>query len=308
VVFVDEYTTQGAFKGTVALPTAAAGANQPLTNSGSASSEGSLSLSGDGRFLVLAGYAAIPGTSGIAGTTTAAVRRVIGRIDAFGAIDTSSLLTTAFSGNNVRSAASADGTGFWAAGAGGGSGGIWFIPLGASGGLQVVSSPNNFRCAEVIGGQLYASAANGSAFDVFAVGSGLPTVGGTTVVGLTGNTSTAASPFAYQLFDLDPNVPGPDTLYVADDRAAASGGGVQKWALAGGKATLVATLNLPAAPIGFRGLTGFVANGQVTLVGTTADANANRLVVIVDNGAPGAVVAAAPTNTAFRGVALSPHP
>src|SRR5204862_488216 len=107
-------------------------ANLPLTNSGSASSEGALSLSGDGRFLVLAGYAAPPGTAGVAGSTTAAVRRVIGRIDAAGIIDTSSLLTTAFSANNVRSAASADGSGFWAAGAGGGTGGIWFIPLGAS--------------------------------------------------------------------------------------------------------------------------------------------------------------------------------
>ena len=55
-------------------------------------------------------------------------------------------------------------------------------------------------------------------------------------------------------------------------------------------------------------MTGFVANGQVTLIGTTADANVNRLVVIVDNGTPGTVVAIAPTNTVFRGVALSPHP
>jgi hypothetical protein len=46
-------------------------------------------------------------------------------------------------------------------------------------------------------------------------------------------------------------------------------------------------------------------------VASTSEASGNRLVVFVDDGSPGVtgtVVATAPSNTIFRGVALSPHP
>src|SRR5262245_14351096 len=67
-VFVDEYTTAGALVQSIALPTVDSGSNQMLTASGNATSEGFLTRSVDGRYLVLPGYDAAPGTTGIAAT------------------------------------------------------------------------------------------------------------------------------------------------------------------------------------------------------------------------------------------------
>jgi len=53
-------TGQGTTGTPIPLPTAQNGTNAPLTMSGSASSEGALQLSADGRYLTVAGYAAVP--------------------------------------------------------------------------------------------------------------------------------------------------------------------------------------------------------------------------------------------------------
>src|SRR5262249_56861181 len=97
----------------IALPVAPNGANQPLTLSGTASSEGALWRSTDGHYLSLAGYAAAPGTMGVVNTASASTNRVVARIDATGTVDTTTRLNTGFSGNNVPGAASVHGTAFW---------------------------------------------------------------------------------------------------------------------------------------------------------------------------------------------------
>src|SRR5947209_119132 len=51
------------------------------TNAGSATSEGHLTKSVDGRYLTLGGYNAPPGTSGVAGTAGTAVQRKVALID-----------------------------------------------------------------------------------------------------------------------------------------------------------------------------------------------------------------------------------
>src|SRR5689334_8548217 len=56
--FLDEYTTSGVLVQSIPLPTVASGGNQPLTLSGSATSEGFLALSQNGMYLTLGGYAA----------------------------------------------------------------------------------------------------------------------------------------------------------------------------------------------------------------------------------------------------------
>src|SRR5258708_2729994 len=62
--FLDEFPAAGgAMVQSIALPTAVSGLNQPLTFSGSATSEGFLHLSADGQWLALAGYAAAPGVA-----------------------------------------------------------------------------------------------------------------------------------------------------------------------------------------------------------------------------------------------------
>ncbi|HYF65914.1 MAG TPA: hypothetical protein VD886_23995, partial [Herpetosiphonaceae bacterium] len=63
-VYLDEYDRMtGALIRSVKMPTAVSGANRRLTMSGSSTSEGSLNLSSDGRFLTLAGYDATVGTT-----------------------------------------------------------------------------------------------------------------------------------------------------------------------------------------------------------------------------------------------------
>jgi hypothetical protein len=63
-VFVDEYTTSGTLVRTIALPTTTNGANHRLVGSGTAMSDGLLSRSVDGHYLVLTGYDAAIAVSG----------------------------------------------------------------------------------------------------------------------------------------------------------------------------------------------------------------------------------------------------
>src|ERR1051325_839178 len=84
-VFVDEYTPAGAFVQSVPLPTTTSGAQHALDASGTSTSEGMMTRSADGRYLVLGGYDAVLGGT----IATNASNRVLGRIDSAGTIDTS---------------------------------------------------------------------------------------------------------------------------------------------------------------------------------------------------------------------------
>src|SRR3954468_13426436 len=66
-VFLDEFSAAGAKVSSVALPTAAAGANRPLTAVGQSRSEGLIANSPDGKLVSLTGYAAAPGVTGPGG-------------------------------------------------------------------------------------------------------------------------------------------------------------------------------------------------------------------------------------------------
>jgi hypothetical protein len=308
-VFLEERDFVGALVNTIALPTAASGANQPFTLSGTATSEGNLSRSENGSYVLLAGYGVAPGTSSVSGTTAAAVNRVVARIDGAGAVDTSTRLDTAFSTGSVRSATSTDGMTLWVSGTGGsGVGGVHATTLGALGSTQVLAAPNNTRFSHVFAGQLYASASSNPFFSVFAVGTGTPTIAGqvaTTPAGLP--SASGPSPYSFAFFDLDPLVAGVDRLYIADDRSVASGGGIQKWTFDGATWTLAATFN-GGLTAGARGLTGVASGGTVTLYATTSDTSLNKIVSFVDDGTPApmaTLLATAATNTIFRGIALT---
>jgi hypothetical protein len=322
-VFIEERKLDGTSGGTtVSLPsTAASSGNAALTNSGSASSEGGLSLSADGRYLVLAGYNQTAGATGsVGGTASGTVNRVVGRVDAAGSVDTTTRISAAFSTNNVRGATSQDGTSFWVGGAGSGSGanagGTWYITLGSTGAAtQLVPTPalNNTRWPQIFGGQLYSSASTGSTFNnVLTVGTGLPTAGTPTMTAMTavpGMPASGASPFGYLFLDTD-STAGYDTLYVADDTSSPAVNSIhdiQKWTLASGTWSKTTTFNLSTA-VGFRGLTGFSTGSSVTLIATTDEA-LPRIIMFVDSGgtATSSTLATSGTNTAFRGVALSPH-
>src|SRR3954470_23283346 len=89
----------GSPTGSISLPTAVSGANQPITVRGSATSEGFLALSTDGNYLTLGGYGAAPGTPTVAESDSSVVSRVIGRVTvSSSAVDTSTALTDAYTG------------------------------------------------------------------------------------------------------------------------------------------------------------------------------------------------------------------
>jgi uncharacterized protein YjiK len=307
-VFLDEYSAAGTLVQSIPLPTADSGANQSITASGSATSGGLISRSSDGQYVIVTGYDTIPGVASITGSATTSVTRVIGRVAANGAVD-SSTTTTSFSADNIRGATSVDGTAFWASGA---NTGIIYQALGGSGaGTIVSSSVTNNRSLGVFGGQLYVSSGSGTNTfrGVNAVGTGLPTTTGQTTTRLPGINDTD-NPSSYQFFfaDLDAVVAGNDTLYIADDGA----GALTKWSLVGGTWTKNNTIGTTADD--YRGLTGSVTATTVTLYATRDNSTgADTLVSLVDATGYNAAMTASPTlvatagtNTAFRGVALAP--
>jgi hypothetical protein len=292
--FLDEFTPAGLLVQTIPMPTAASGANQPLTNSGVAVSEGFLNVDGTGRYILCGGYAIAPGTTNIATTASTLVQRVIARIDslgAFGTVDTTTTLGTAFNGFNIRSVASPDGVQLYASGSGGG---IQYAQYGPGTPVTLNTAfPVNTRVANIFDGQLYLSSASGTFLGVGTLGTGLPTTTGQ-IPSLLNGFPTATGPSNYDFFFADP-----DTLYVADDRATGAGG-IEKWTRTAGLWTLQYTLAV--SPLtGCRGVCGQISGGQVTLFATTT---ANALVSVVDTGAASTftTLTTGATNTAYRGV------
>lgn len=312
-VFLDEYTPAGTFVRSVALPTTQSGTQRQCIASGTATSEGFLTRSADGQYLVATCYARdLGGTGSISGTASVDVPRVVARIGVDASIDTSTALTDAHSANNVRSATSIDGSAFWSAG---GAGGIRYALFGASTSVQLSTTVTNLRNPVIADGQLYISTGSGTAVRIGTVGTGIPTTSGQVITNLPGIPITNASPYAYVFFDLDSSVAGVDTLYVADDSASSPAPAITKFSLVGGNWVSNGSAGLAAD--GYRGLTGVVSGGTVTLWSTrrggSGATGGGELVSITDgSGYNGAfsgtptLLATAANNTAFRGVALAP--
>jgi hypothetical protein len=303
--FVEEYTTAGAPVGSpLALPTAVVGNNRRLTISGSATSEGFITLSTNGQYLLVVGYDAALGTASVASTASATVNRVVGRITiSDGSIDSSTAVDM-YNTGNIRSAASDDGTRFWTAGTSTTSGGVRYISsLGSTTSDMLASTPTNTRVVNIFNDgsqeQLYVSASSGTFLGVCTVGSGLPTTSGQTITLLNGfPTSGTHSSYDYLVVN-------PTTVYVADDGTVANGGGIQKWTYSGGTWSLA--YNVITA--GVRGLTGYVdGSGYAVLFATTTATSNNSLITVTDTGAGSAIttLASAGTNKVFRGVRYVP--
>ena len=228
-VFLDEYTPAGSLVQSIALPTSASGANHRLIASGTATSEGLLTRSTDGQYLLVTGYDAEIPTASLAGTSSATTPRVVGRIDGNGNVDTTTALTDFASANNPRGVASTNGSDIWVGGA---AGGVRYTTLGSTTSTQLSTTVTNIRSVEIFNNQLYNSDSSGSLVRIGTVGVGLPTPAGQTITNLPGFPATTGSPYAFFLADLDAGVPGLDTLYVADD-----GLGLTKYSLVSGSWT-----------------------------------------------------------------------
>ena len=316
IVIEERLESSGALVRTISVPSVT-GPPNPLTISGTADSEGALALSGDKHSVAIAGYAATAGTTGV---VASASQRGAALIFANGTVDTSTTFgTTTFAGDNVRGAVSNDGTQVWSTGNTGGAGsqrGVFISTLGTAASTLIESATNAGHVCEIIGGQLLCDAANGKQ-GIFGFGTALPT--GTppaTVTALPGTTAdTAGSYYAFVMLDLVGNDGTIDTMYVADDRAAAPGG-IQKWTLSSGTWSIVWNTNASAGTAGVRGLTGYAVGTSAVLVATTASASPtpNAIIRLIDSGTtPTAasittlVPAVAGQVTVFRGIALAPQ-
>ena len=310
-VFLDEYTTAGGSPvNSIPMPTAVNGSNRRLTASGTATGEGLMTLSTDGRYLTATGYDAPVGTAGVATSPSSTVNRVIARVDSSGAVDTTTALADAADGGNPRSAASTNGVDLWMDGS---TGGIRHTTLGSTTSTQLSTTVTNLRQTNVVGGQLYVSDAAGTAVRLGTVGSGTPTTSGQTITNLPGFPTSTGSPQGFFFAHLNPNTAGVDTLYVADDNATGTGG-IQKYSLVGGTWTASGIIGSAA---GLRGLTGvFLPSGGGTILGGSVKlfaTGSTTLFTLTDSSGYNAnitgtltTLATAPANEAFRGVAFAP--
>jgi hypothetical protein len=283
----------GALLGTLPLPTAAAGANQPLTLSGTSIAEGALSRSVDRRRLALTGYTSAPGTASVGTTTTP---RVVGLVTASSftsmTVDTSTTLGTAFSANSPRSAV-VDGTNVWVCGS---SDGVLLTSPGATTTpTAVVTNPTNSRALGIFGGQLWLSTGAGQ--------TGVHRVGLTATLPLTPTNvyvgAEPPSPYGFAIFENDSFVSGLDLIYVADDV-----GGLQR-GLKFGSTWQADDYWTPA----MRHLSCVEDGNDVVCLGT----NSTDIFFMRDRnkfsfGRSLPSLATAAPNTAFRGIAFMPIP
>jgi hypothetical protein len=279
--------------------------NRQITVSGTATSEGFLARSVNGNFLTCQGYDSPTGVATIANTDSTTVNRVFAMINGAGVIDTTTAANcyngAAGTSGNPRSSVSINGGSFWMGGTGtAGTGGPWYAILGGAAN-QTAATPNNTRVVRIFGGQLYLSSGSGTSIGVNTVGAGTPFGPGETTTRIIDTSLTGtgtASPYEFHFADAR-------TCYIADDRLAANGGGIQKWTEAGGVWTLAYTLNDSGAVGGIRGLTGTVIGGNNVLFCTSGGSTLYR---VEDTGVASTftALATAPLNTAFRGVAITP--
>lgn len=275
-LFLDQFTTSGTLVGSEALPTTGANA---FVNSGSAASEGQLSLSADGAYLVLAGYNVAAGTTGVASSST--IPRAIATVDGNGNFSIVSSSTTFYAGNNIRGGTS-DGNGnFWGAGA---TGGTIYMGGGTPGGI--VSS--NSLAIQDIGGNLFYTTAKGvqGLWEI----SGNPTTGPVTPTLVIGQNTPSGFAFNSAM----------NLAYVAN-----TAGGISKYSNVGGTWTLDYTLD---SSVGINALAVDFSGVDPTIYATTE--LGTQLIDISDSGSGSlaSILATAGTNEAFRGLEFAPTP
>lgn len=302
LVYLDEYTPSGTLVQSFAMPGGASGTR--LTSSGSASSEGKLTVSPDGRFVAMVGYDAAENTLAV----KSGVNRTIAVFST--ATGVSNLTTGTLGGNDNARGVAVDNTGtnLWLASAGGAGTadtalGLRYLYQGQTTAGPLLTNLNT-RGARIFGDQLYEwGDANGN-YGIFKVGSGLPTTANQTLTGLTGlNGDSTLDSYGFFMADLDSGVAGYDTLWLARDTT-----GVSKYSLVGGTWALNNTID----PGGVYHIDGSVAADGVTLAIVEGQNNGvTRIMTLKDSAGynqnmPGTFTELIPdgNNQAFRGVAF----
>ncbi len=308
-VFLDEYTITGASGISLPLPTVNASPVNRTVESGTATSDGMITRTTDGKYLAVPGYDAAVGTAAI---VSSALNKVVTRVDGNGNFASTVVSNaTAFPGNNYRSVVTADGSGYWLSGAG--TGPVYVAHTGSTtavAGTQVSSTSTNNRNILIFGGQLYASTGTGSNTGVYSVGTGLPTGTGNTMT-VNANLGSSGDPYSFVILDYG----GTSVMYITDFTAKLlykyyRSAGI--WIASGSAAITVA-----GTPTGFYAITGNVAGGIVYLYATTTSGSgsASRIVSFTDPTVPTAALSGSiasttivgpTTNTAFHGITFTP--
>ena len=178
-------TTSATAAGQLVLPQTAFGSNNAISGEFGSSSEGILQRSANGSYLTIAGYdtnaaAFNANAAGFGGTTKTCINQgacyplaqtassVVQREIALvgnGYVNTSTTLgTTAFSGNNPRSVTTVDGSSFYVSGQGAGKTngetdqGVFFTQLGQTTNATSIDNSYDTRVVSIQNGHLYVSA------------------------------------------------------------------------------------------------------------------------------------------------------
>ncbi len=281
-IFLDQFTTGGTFVNSVTIP---ATGSSDLVNSGTAASEGQLSLSANNQYLVFAGYNTSAGTAGVASSASSSIARGIATVDASGNYSLATTTASFYSANNVRGGTS-DGNGnFWGAGPGG------TVYLGTGTPAQI--SGVNSLAVQEIGGNLFYSTAKGTT-GIYQI-SGAPTSGTATPTLLFANANPSDFAFNANL----------TIAYVANTGSGANGG-ISRYNLNGTSWTLAYTLDSNTA------MNGVVADfsGTDPVIYATTESGTS-LLEITDAGAgttSGATILdTAGANEDFRGLEFAPE-
>jgi hypothetical protein len=314
----------------LAMPTAQG--TLAVTDSGVAASDGQFTRFVNGAGFAVAGFDANLGTASVASSNPATTSRTVGAISPGFAVNTSTGFNNGPS-NNFRSAATVDGSAFWASTAGTATapGMLYVSTLGSVNNATTIAN-GNYRVTRIFNNSLFASSASatpGLGISLIGSAGALPTSITSTTL-LPGTGGTGSSNYGFYLFN-NPlnannwNATGLNTLYVADDRVAASGGGLLRYVFDGANWNLSATAayTLDNNAGGLRGLTATIDLGGPspvvhlwgTSTGLATGANQNDLVQIDDTlsavgGTFGSfnTLATSPTNTFFRGVEFAAIP
>jgi hypothetical protein len=189
--FAQAGTASAAYVGAKVLPQTASGSNYAISGEYGSSSEGTLQLSGNGKYLTIMGYgvnaAAFKANPTAYGTTTndptkpnalgqsgsltgqsyTAVPRVVALIGANGVVNTSTALYNVYNGNNPRSVYTVDGSSFYVSGQGNSpdaTGGVFYATLGGHSASAITgldtsgkTLSQDTRDVQIYNGQLYVS-------------------------------------------------------------------------------------------------------------------------------------------------------
>jgi hypothetical protein len=295
-ILLREFSPLGVLGFSVAISTSL----NPMVIGGSALSEGALSLTPNGKFLVFAGYASdLTYTASLSAASSFAINRGIGIVNVAGTYSRIVTSNAFYSGNSIRSATSDGNNNYWAAGANAGAN--YFGTNAPIATLQ--NSITNTRNVIAFNGNLYLSTGSGSP-GIYKVGNGFPLSAPQTcslIINTSGSGINTASPFAFYFNNTQ------TICYVADDRTPINGGGIQKWVNAAGTWTLAYTLSTGGS-FGARAVVADFSGNNPKVYATTSEGSANRLIAILDQGvaSTATALATASFNTIFRGLAFAP--